>query len=455
MSTEGLLFTSCDVEISIHILSQYEQYGAALVISDTHVGLSPENEVFEADLEAFISYLSNNQVIKIQSEEGDFAFQRPKATVLLGDFLDLWDGRPEVLPSFISDFGRAFTEIADVFYLRGNHDYIIPDIPSALKLGTNGNRLQIRENLLLELGGKPCFFIHGHQFMSAFGSTSLKIESYVNPYYSIIESFFSRFTRGHGRAIMLALTFAFLGGIGLIGLAGFSIIKLSIPIWLVFLLGLLLPVGVASTWRSVQKPLWRFIMRIFDDQFKFLRGALRGDTIQYLTSDSKPIARWFAGDDKGQSEAKQAGFVCFGHTHIPEGPSQGTDGSLKNITFLNTGSWVRPPRRGLQSLAGKARDITRRYDKIDHWLLLVLIAAGIVLFELPQVLSGLFPLAAIVALLSGEIVVVFGKSSYRRLPSAGVRSLAFIGVDLAGTWRSELLYWDPKRKVLSTSPAGI
>src|SRR5712691_1873761 len=129
--------------MSIHVLSQDEPYSAALVISDTHVGLSPENEVFEADLEEFIRYLAANQIIKIQSVEGDFSFQRPKAVVLLGDLLDLWDGRPEVLPSFISDFGRAFTEIADVFYLRGNHDYIIPDIPSALRLDNDGNRFEI------------------------------------------------------------------------------------------------------------------------------------------------------------------------------------------------------------------------------------------------------------------------------------------------------------------------
>ena len=430
-------------------MSQLEGYDAALVISDTHVGLPPEKEVFQDDLEDFIAYLAANPTIKIQSEEGDFAFERPRAIVLLGDFLDLWDGRPEVLPGFISDFGLTLTEIADVFYLRGNHDYVIPDIPSAFKLGDK-NSFQICENLVLELGGRACFFIHGHQFMSAFGSTSLKIESYVNPYYSIIQSFFSRFTHDRGREIMLALTSAFLGILVIIGLGDFSAVKFSIPIWLIFFLGLLLPVGAVTAWRLVQKPLWRFIVRIFDDHLKFLRGSLRGDTIDYLTGDSKPITRWFTGHDRGQSEAKRAGFVCFGHTHIPEGPSQGIDESLKSITFLNTGSWVRPPPRQLQSYANKARGITRRFDKIDQWLLIVLIVAGIFLFKFALVPWGLFLLVAIVAL-SVEIVVVFGKSSYNRLPSSGIRSLAFIGLDLEGTWRSKLLYWDSTRRALSTT----
>lgn len=184
-------------------MSQARLYRAALVISDTHIGL-PEKQVFQEDFEDFVDYLASNQILNVKSEEGDFQIEVPKAIVLLGDFFDLWDGRYGKLPPFISNYARVFTEIADVFYLRGNHDYIIPNIePRSMP---NLKRFQILEYLVLELGGRACFFIHGHQFMSAFGSTSLRIESYVNPFYSILESFLSRFSFGHGREILLALT---------------------------------------------------------------------------------------------------------------------------------------------------------------------------------------------------------------------------------------------------------
>ncbi len=426
-----------------------ERYDSALIISDTHVGL-PGNEIFQEDFEAFINHLASNPSIRIESDDDNFQIELPKLIILLGDFLDFWDGRLSKLPGFSTRVARVLSELADVLYLRGNHDYIVPNIEAAAAIS---KKFEICEDKLIEIGGKPFYFIHGHQFMSAFGPTALKLETYINPYYTMMEGFFSRFTIGHGRHFLAGLTLSFVILGLLFSFGQILLTKLSSQLmqflWSMF--GLLFPVGFVTIWRVAQKKVWKFFTMIFGELINSLRGAARGDTIEYLTSPSKPISRWFEKKSEQSKQAKEAGFVVFGHTHIPEGPMPGDAESLTGIEFLNTGSWMKHPSKAKFTLADKARTYTRLIDKFDEYLLIV-IAAMTTLTLFTQVIPLLPVLIAGVIMLTIEVAVVLGKSSYRRLPNAGLRSLAFIGKDTMGAHRVMLLYWDPTKMALSASP---
>jgi UDP-2,3-diacylglucosamine pyrophosphatase LpxH len=423
--------------------SQSDAYDSVLVFSDVHIGL-PEGEIFGKDFEAFVDFVVSTSTFHVDSEEGGFQFDLPRAIILSGDFLDLWDGKISNLPDFIANFARVLAEKTNVFYLRGNHDYIIPDIPP--KLIPVMKRFEICEYKVLEIGGKACFFMHGHQFMSAFGPLSLKFESYIDPYYTLMESFLSRFCRGNGANILktVAVLFVVLGA--LLALDSWPS-STAFALWMSF--GLFLPSALVSIWRLLQKSLWKGISLVLGEVISRFRGAVRGDTVEYLTTPSKPISRCFEQGKEGSVEARRSGFVCFGHTHIPEGPMPGTDKRLSDMMFLNTGSWMRPSSRLLQTVAEKARIYTRAYDKLDEFLvipsLVVLAYLGLTILPVPALVLAL-------ALLVVESVVALGKSSYRRIPGHGVRSLAFIGKDTNDVWRSTLLYWDPKTGELSSSP---
>ena len=425
------------------------RYDSVLVVSDTHIGL-PDSQIFRKDFEEFVRYLSQATLIDVDSEEGDFQFELPRAIILLGDFLDLWDGQLSRLPAFSADFGRALTVLCDVLYLRGNHDYIIPDIHPTLK---GPHEFEICEDKFIEVGGRKFLFIHGHQFMSAFGPLSVKIESFINPFYTMVENFFSRLTKGRGREVLEFLTVLAII-LGLINWLGQPILTRLSPVaklsvWILF--GLLLPIADVSGWRVGQKTLYKMFTLIFGDLINSLRGATRGDTIEYLTSPSRPIFRWFQRDSKQSEEAKEAGFVIFGHTHIPEGPLPGNSPILHNVMFLNTGSWVRPPSQRSKDLSERLREFTRPVDRFDEWILLLLVGLNLVAYFTLRALPTPV-LIADVFFLSFEVMVAVGKSSYRRLPQAGSRSLAFIGRDVSGTFRTTLLYWNPATKRLSTRP---
>jgi UDP-2,3-diacylglucosamine pyrophosphatase LpxH len=423
--------------------SQSDAYDSVLVFSDVHIGL-PEGEIFGKDFEAFVDFVVSTSTFHVDSEEGGFQFDLPRAIVISGDFLDLWDGRISNLPDFIANSARVLTEKTDVFYLRGNHDYIVPDIvPKATPVM---KRFEICEYKALKIGGKPCFFIHGHQFMSAFGSLNLKLESFVDPYYTLMEGFLSRLCRGKGTNILKILTALFVVIVALLALDSWPA-STALALWMSF--GLLLPSAVVCIWRLLQKSLWKGISLMLGEVINRFRGADRGDTIEYLTTPSKPISRWFEQGKEESVEARESGFVCFGHSHIPEGPMPGTDRRLSDMIFLNTGSWMRPSSRMLQAVAEKARIYTRAFDKVDEFLiipfLVVLAYLGLAILQIPALVLAL-------ALMVAESVVALGKSSYRRIPGRGVRSLAFIGKDTNNVWRSILLYWDPETAQLSSSP---
>ncbi len=446
-----------------------QAYDSVLVISDTHVGL-PEREIFGRDFEGFTDFLGYTPVLNVSSETENFQFELPKCIILLGDFLDLWDGKIPNFPKFVLDFARIFAEKADVFYLRGNHDYIIPDIPP--KGIQDMHTLEICESKLLEVAGAPCFFIHGHQFMSAFGTLSLKVESFFNPYYCLMENFFSRSrraqqnggTQGRGANVLKLLT-VFDVVVGLAFLFGQRVLP-TLPgqvisaLWVLF--WLLFPLAFVTAWRLGQKALWKGISLILGEAIKGIRGAVRGDTIAYLTAPSMPISRWFEQNKEGAEEARKAGFVCFGHTHIPEGPLAGTDlkdidERLRGITFLNTGSWMHPPSSQQAGYAHKARSYTSWFDKWDEYVAFPFSLIFIGLASLSYLGVERFPLPILlpaVILSVAEILVAFGKSSYGRLPGRGLRSLAFIGKDANGIRRSVLLYWDPRSMKLSTTPVA-
>jgi UDP-2,3-diacylglucosamine pyrophosphatase LpxH len=418
----------------------------------------------------FVDFLASTSTFHVDSEESGFQFDFPRAIVLSGDFLDLWDGRISNMPDFIAKSARVLTEKADVFYLRGNHDYIAPKIEP--KLLPVMKKFEICESYkVLEIGGKPCFFIHGHQFMSAFGPWSLKLESFIDPYYTLMESFLSQLTRENGANTLKILTVLFVIVGALLGLGQPLLVSWPtstvLVLWVLF--GLLLPSAFVTIWRLVQKSLWKGISLILGDVINPLRGAVRGDTIDDLTKPSKPIWRWFEREkEKPVEQARKCGFVCFGHTHIPEGPMTrpmpdpsrttrlmpGTDG-LSGVTFLNSGSWMCPPSGRWQNLADKAKKYTRGYDKVDEFLVIpfsIIFVLLVVLAYLGLIMLPIPVLVLAIALLIVESVVALGKSSYPSIPGHGVRSLAFIGKDANGEWRSTLLYWDSERRQLSSSP---
>jgi hypothetical protein len=219
-------------------------------------------------------------------------------------------------------------------------------------------------------------------------------------------------------------------------------------IWIFF--GLLLPICVATCWRWAQKTIFKGIALVFGETYNRIRGAARGDTISYLTGHSGPIYSWFEDAKKGSgsSEAKNAGFVCFGHTHIPDGPMKGTDEKLKDITFLNTGSWMHPISAKKQKWANASRSYTKWYDRWDQWVVIAYVVASLLALALAHG-SVLFWVAICGAILFVvESFVAIGKSSYRRLAEYRVRSLAFIGKDASGIRREVLLYWDPQTNKL-------
>lgn len=426
-----------------------DEYDSVLVISDTHIGLS-EKEIFGKDFEQFTDALASTNALTVHGVDAEFQFEMPKAIILMGDYLDFWDGDLESLPKFAVDYGRILVERADVFYLRGNHDYIVPQVSPDLQ---TKHKFEISEYKVLKIAGKPYFFIHGHQFESAFGSLSLKIESSIDPFYSLAEYFASKLV-GKGRAALLLLTALwFVLGITL-ATGRAEVLPVPECDLILFCFGLLFLPSIFTCWRWAQKTLFKGITLIFGEAYNRLQGATRGDTIDYLTGHSRPIYNWFVDEKQGSSEAKNAGFVCFGHTHIPDGPTRGTDEKLKDISFLNTGSWMRPPSETKRTLAKKLRSATKRYDKWDEYVVIAYFLGGLV-FTAVWRAAALWIVAIGALLLVLETLVAVGKSSYLRLPGRGVRSIAFIGRDSSGTQREVLLYWDPKAKQLQELPHAL
>lgn len=430
---------------------QDHEYESALVISDTHIGL-PGTQVFQDDFEEFIRFLSSNKTLPIVFGEERVDVKLPGLIILLGDFVDLWDGDISKLHDFLAQFARSLTGKADVFYLRGNHDYIIPDIKPAV-FG-NMSTFEICEYKVLRIAGKSWFFIHGHQFMSAFGRLSLVFESFINPYYSIVEWFFSRLPTGHGKQVTIILSgLAIVLGLLLgFGRQLFAVLPAGVDFYLTIVFGVLLVLGFVTLWRLFQKSVWKAFTMIFGEALDSLRGAARGDTIEYLTSPSRPISRWFEKAELAK-EARESGFVCFGHTHIPEGPMQGQD-KLQDITFLNTGSWVKPPRQKLRQAAETARKITKPFDGLDEYVFILSFLVSSFLYFTHRI-SAYLALIIIMAFSVLEIVVVFGKSSYRRIEQSNLRSLAYIGKEVKADQPISLLYWNPRDKVLTTAPPPV
>jgi len=415
-----------------------------------------DKEIYGNDLENFFDFLASTETLTIDSDKGKLEAQVPKAIIVLGDFLDLWDGSLAKLPKFTTDYARPLTEKADLYYLRGNHDYLVPNIQP--RTGFPRNKFEICEYKVLNIAGRSCFFIHGHQFSSWFGPLPLKIESYVNPYCTILEGFLSRLFWGHGRHILYALAVLFLGLCALFFSSYGTPILRSLTsehiLFLWMLIGLLVPAAIVTIWRFLQKALWKLLVLIFQDLIKSLTGAVRGDTIKYLTSRSRPISRWFSRGERGSDDARKAEFVCFGHTHIPEPPQCGEDESLREITFMNTGSWVRPSK-GWADFASTIREYLRYYDWIDEYVVIGVVAlivlAPLIIWFYPRIaISPTLAMIFLALFALVEALVALGRSSYRRIPVDKVRSLVYIGKSPKEQWSAMLLYWDPQRRLLSS-----
>lgn len=413
----------------------------------------PDRQVFREDFEEFIRFLASNQTLRVISRDGNLDVKIPGLVILLGDFVDLWDGDLSKLEAFLAQYARSLTENTTVFYLRGNHDYMIQDVNRA-PFG-HMSSFEISDYKVLRIAGRSWFFIHGHQFMSAFGHISLAFESLINPYYSIIEWFLSRVSGGRGKQLTTVLTVVTV----LLGFLlafepeqiGLVLRQANLYVWFWWIFGLLFGLGFVTAWRLFQKSVWKFLSMIFGETFDSIRGATRGDTIEYLTKASKPISRWFK-ESKLAKEARGSGLVCFGHTHIPEGPQHGKDEGLKDIVFLNTGSWVKPPLQRLRRSAEIARKITRPYDGLDQYVYALSVLIVGISLTFPQWVSVYAAMALFTVSSLIEIFVVLGKSSYRRIEKTQVRSLAFIGKEIKSDPPAVLLYWDPRTEVLSTFP---
>jgi UDP-2,3-diacylglucosamine pyrophosphatase LpxH len=112
------------------------------IISDTHLGT---HGCRAAELLAYLKSI------------------HPEVLVLNGDILDIWQIKKSAFPALHLDVVRRILKMASdgtkVYYITGNHD------DALRKLGnTHFGNLEIRDHLLLQLGGKSFWIFHGDVF---------------------------------------------------------------------------------------------------------------------------------------------------------------------------------------------------------------------------------------------------------------------------------------------------
>ncbi len=112
------------------------------VISDLHLG------TYGCQAEELVRYLKSIE---------------PRVLILNGDIIDCWQFRPGYFPSthmeVIKQFSRLAAKGTPVFYLTGNHDDVFRRF-SDVELGP----FQLRDQLVLTVGGERVLFFHGDVF---------------------------------------------------------------------------------------------------------------------------------------------------------------------------------------------------------------------------------------------------------------------------------------------------
>lgn len=88
---------------------------------------------------------------------------QPKILILNGDIIDIWNFRkfywPEAHMNVIKTLLKMTSKGTVIYYLTGNHDELLRKL-SNLTLG----KIHLRDNLVLDLNGKRCWFFHGDIF---------------------------------------------------------------------------------------------------------------------------------------------------------------------------------------------------------------------------------------------------------------------------------------------------
>lgn len=88
---------------------------------------------------------------------------QPKILILNGDIIDIWNFRkfywPDTHMNVIKTLLKMMSKGTVIYYLTGNHDELLRKL-SDLTLG----KIHLRDKLVLELGGKKCWFFHGDIF---------------------------------------------------------------------------------------------------------------------------------------------------------------------------------------------------------------------------------------------------------------------------------------------------
>jgi len=266
----------------------------------------------------------------------------PEVVILLGDILELWEPTNDDRSQPVRESFRIFHKLLNLpcnkVYVIGNHDHELIDFSSDVTHDDDRNGEACRDYTCanptqfvierdrypsnpteecLKIGEGEYYFLHGHQLDKTFRATSdLQftpgwMSSLANTYRSINPLLGITGTGVLSIGILLAI-------IGAIGIW-------SAPLW--FLLLIIIPslyIAFPWLWVKVQRPVWKIIARHAVPKYK----------------NVETVARDYFRPKK--YEKTHARTIVFGHTHYP-GYSKGKD-ELKEWTFVNTGSWIKPPR---------------------------------------------------------------------------------------------------------------
>jgi UDP-2,3-diacylglucosamine pyrophosphatase LpxH len=341
------------------IKESFKKPKALLVVSDTHFG--SEN----CSLEPFLHFLdwlqewetAATKVFTMRTEgEGTTSLDQqeellaPEVVILLGDILELWaprlKDRTEPLRDALTLFDRLFDLTCKKVYVIGNHDEEVGSYYSRLRSSgapsdrtvpswdyqcANGSQVTVVRDHYPKLSGKKneewiklgtdyYIFFHGHQFDKLFRGAA--VLQYFPGWMARFSSTYDDITPWIGRLGLVALCAAVVLGVAVVLGAP------SVPLYISLLLALLgLIFGVPKAWVGIQKPIW---------------AHLAGHVVKIPKyEDVETVARdYFKPEKYGDRIARS---IVFGHTHNPSYIRFGEkEGRLSNMTFINSGSWVRP-----------------------------------------------------------------------------------------------------------------
>jgi len=293
---------------------------SAIIISDAHIGLSKKSKNAKCNLKDLYSFLKALHNNKLDCEK---ELKQPSLFVLLGDFLDFWQGDINTILCDFYSIAKVLLSLNFLkLYVAGNHDRIIGRVILKDIEGKN-DFLIMPEMAVLESGGKRFALIHGHQFDSLFIKLRglWQIESYI---YSLAEGFMSL----PGRSEWYLAGFSALSGLLLLI---YSELLRKIPGFIrpfvyVAPLLLMLPLLI-MTIRKIQDELWYLFVLPLSQSLNLQRTKFK-----HLKEISKKvILDWLKANKDLIGEANG---IIFGHTHVPG------IAVTNGYVFANSGSWL-------------------------------------------------------------------------------------------------------------------